>query len=95
VFESLNKNWHIFYGFISIGIPRVTALRRRALRTCGHSELPPSPEVAALASELRLFSGMALPLDRLPTVGVAVVSLFTNTVRFASHCVIVLHSLIK
>jgi hypothetical protein len=31
-----------------------------------------------------LFSGMALPPDRLPTTGVAVVNLFTNTVRFAS-----------
>jgi hypothetical protein len=71
-------------------IPRVTALR-----TYGHFELPPFPEVAALASELRLFSGMALPPNRLPTAGVAVFSLFINTVRFASLCVIVLHSAIK
>jgi hypothetical protein len=76
-------------------MPRVTALRLTVLRTSGHFELPPFPEVAALASELRLFSGMALPPDRLPTAGVAVLSLFTNTVSFASHCVIVLRSVIK
>jgi hypothetical protein len=76
-------------------IPRVTALRIRTLRTYGHFDLRPFPEVAALASELRLFSGMALPPDRLPTTGVAVFSLFTNTVRFAYLCVIVLHSVIK
>jgi hypothetical protein len=64
-------------------IPRVTALRLTALRTYGHFELSPFPEFAALASELRLFSGMALPPGRLATTGVAVFSLFTNTVRFA------------
>jgi hypothetical protein len=59
-----------------------------ALRAYGHFELPPLPEVATLASELRLFSGMVLPPDRLPTTGVSVFSLFTNTVRFA----LLLHS---
>jgi hypothetical protein len=75
-------------------IPRVTALRLTALRTYGHFELPLFPEFAALPSKFRLFSAMALPPDRLPTTGVAVVSLFTNTVRFESLCVIVLHSVI-
>jgi hypothetical protein len=58
-------------------IPRVTALR-----TYRHFEMPLFPEVAALVSELRLFGGMALPPDRLPTTGVAVFSLQT---RFALH----------
>jgi hypothetical protein len=65
----------------NIDIPRLSELR-----TCGYFEFPPFPEVAALASELRLFSGMALPPDRLSTTGVAVFSLFTNTVRFALLC---------
>jgi hypothetical protein len=66
-----------------------------ALWTYGHFELPPFPEVAALALELWLCSGMALLPDQLPTTGVAVVSLFTNTVCFASLCIIVLCSVIK
>jgi hypothetical protein len=65
---------------LSTVIPRVSALRITALRTYGHFELPPFPEVAAPASELRPFSGMALPPDLLPTTGVAVVCLRT---RFA------------
>jgi hypothetical protein len=45
--------------------------------------------------KLRLFSGMTLLPDWLPTTGVVDVSLFTFTVRFVSLCVIVLHSVIK
>jgi hypothetical protein len=54
------------------------------------------PQSCAMhALELWLFSGVMLLPDQLANTGVIVVSLFTDTVRFASLCVIVLHYVIK
>jgi hypothetical protein len=51
-------------------------------------ELPPFPEVAMLASELWLFSGMALLANQLPVTGVTVSCLQT---QFALHLFVLLH----
>jgi hypothetical protein len=70
---------NLFQGGILVKVQSYPDLRRFGLRdilNCDHSP------------KLRLFSGMALPPDRLPTTGVAVFVLFTNTVRLASlYCV--------
>jgi hypothetical protein len=49
--------------------------------TFGHYDLPEFPEVAVLASEVRLFGSMTLLPDQFSTTGVTVVILFTNMVR--------------